>query len=460
MNRAEPIQQPLAVTVDFSENQESLNFRKLGLYVCTYVDLERILNDIKQIKRLNPRAFRYDPGWGFGNDNQFNSPREIDSPQISGTKDDIKINFSGMDQLTSTLQEEMVDIMYVHAYNPLPLQEKQKSGGNMNENLQMRSNWNTMPEDMEAWCELNRQYAAHWREKGWKVKYYEIWNEPDLQPVFFTGSIDDYLKIYHYGALGVKKGDPDALVGGPAISFDLNWIKPFLDYIEQNELPLDFFSYHAYGEPDKNLRELKEILNGYDRFRNIEILLTEYNSYVPATPDFTENGTIEHLQAAPRILHDFTYFAAQKDIKTVYWAQFNDPEVFGKGVDRCGMLDLKGNPKPSFGAFELLAKFPEKGSRLFTDNESVEGIFGEEDGQYGVLVWNMSAENRKLSLEFKNCSKKEYILHLYKLDENNLVSKKPIKPFDTFVITGSSISIKEDLQPYGVIEVILSEREK
>lgn len=454
MNEKKQKRNILSVTVDYSLDKENLNFKKLGLYVCTYVDLERILADVKQIKRLDPVGFRYDPGWGFGNDDKFNSPREIDSPQISGEKNNLIINYQGMDRLTDAIQTAGVDIMYVHAYNPIPLQENSNRKEKMNENLQMRSNWNTMPGDMDAWYEVNRRYASHW--KG-RVKYYEIWNEPDLQPVFFTGSMEDYFRIYRYGALGVKAGDADALVGGPAISFDLTWVKPFLDYIEKYDLPLDFFSYHVYGEPGKNFKEIKEILNGYERFRNLDIFLTEYNSYVPATSDFTINGAIERIEAAPRILHDFTCLAAENDIKSVYWAQFNDPEVYGEGVDRCGLLDLLGNPKPSFGALELLAHFPRNGSKLETDDKDVEGIFGKKENQYHLLIWNLSKESKSLKIELYGMPAVKYLMCMYILDsENPVMGREPLK---TQKIKGGNCRIFEELPVYGTIYISLEYRE-
>lgn len=457
MNEKKQEWKKVSITADYSLNQENLNFRKLGLYVCTYVELERILNDVKQMKRLTPIGFRYDPGWGFGNDDKPNSPREIDAPQISGTKGDIVINYQGMDRLTDALQTAGVDIMYVHAYNPLPLQENCSVKGKMNENLQMRSNWNTMPADLDAWYEVNRRYAFHWRGR---VKYYEIWNEPDLQPVFFTGSMEDYFKIYQYGALGVKAGDPDALVGGPAISFDVTWVRPFLDYIEENNLPLDFISYHAYGEPEKNLKELKKILSDYEQYRDIDVLLTEYNSYVPAAPDFTEGGAIERIEAAPRILHDFTWFAAQHDLKMVYWAQLNDPEVYGEGVDRCGLLDLQGNLKPSFGALEFLSHFSAVGSKLITNDVNVEGVLGKEDGKYHLLVWNLSEKNKGINIALDGLPDRPHLLYMYKLDSENPVSKVGRKPFKMQEIMGSEIRMSEELSAYGTIHIILMDKEK
>lgn len=408
------------VVADFSsEVGNPLVKTKFGVYVCTYVSLERMLGDIKILNELKPGGFRYDPGWGFGNDDRLNSPREFNSPQISGTKDDLKINFNDFDKLTEVLRKEHIDIMYVHAYNPLPLQDESSEMSNkMNDNLNMYSNWNTKPYDMIAWEKINYEYAKHWKEKGWKVKYYEIWNEPDLQPVFFTGSMEDFFEIYKYGALGVKRADPDALVGGPAISFNTTWIEPFLDYVKENNLPLDFFSYHTYGNSEKIVKEIRDILIKR-KLGNIEILITEYNSFVPATQDFSTNGKIERFEAASQMLHDFKYFLEQKDVKTVYWAQFDDPEVFGNGVDRCGLISLEGRRKASFNAFKIYADMPVERKQIETDHPDIEGMASSDEYKACLAIWNMSKEDKSIDLHIDGIKFHPLKFRLYRIDSKH-----------------------------------------
>jgi len=409
------------VIADFSKSVgNNLVKTKFGVYVCTYVSLERMLRDIKILHELKPCGFRYDPGWGFGNNDQLNSPREFNSPQISGTKDELKIDFSDFDKLTETLQREDVDIMYVHAYNPLPLQDKtSEAARKLNDNLNMYSNWNTKPNDMETWGKVNYEYARHWKEKGWKVKYYEIWNEPDLQPVFFTGTKEDYFEIYKYGALGVKRADPDALVGGPAISFDTTWIEPFLDYVKENGLPLDFFSYHTYGDPEKKVTEIREILSRRPELENIEILLTEFNSFVPATEDFTTNGQIERFTAASRMLHDFKFFLDQRDIKSVYWAQYDDPEVFGDGVDRCGLISLDGRRKASFNAFKIYADMPPERKSVESFCPDIEGMASSDEHRACLAVWSMADDDKVIDIHFSGTDFNACNLKVYRIDSEH-----------------------------------------
>lgn len=406
------------VIVDFSIKENyPLVKTKFGVYICTYVSVERMIRDLKILHELRPCGLRYDPGWGWGNDDRLNSPRELGSPQISGKRDDLIINFQNFDKLTKTLHGESIDIMYVHAYNPLPLQnDTQISSKKFNEYLNRYSNWNTKPNDMGAWEKINYEYAKHWRKKGWKVKYYEIWNEPDEQPTFFIGTKEDYFEIYKYGVLGIKSGDPDAMVGGPVVSFNKSWIEPFLDFVKKEGLPLDFFSFHTYGNPSKVIKEIREILKQRPELECTDILITEYNSYIPATRDFTSYGAIERYEAASQLLHDFKFFLTQNDIKSVYWAQYDDPEVFASMADRCGLISLDGKRKAAFNAFKIYADMPVERKCFESLDNRIEGMASSDKRRACTALWNMSDEEIFVNLKIHNTNFKRGNFKLFRID--------------------------------------------
>ena len=62
--------------------------------------------------------------------------------------------------------------------------------------------------------------AAHYRAfpGGNPVGYQEVGNEPDNRD-FFIGGRDAYLNLYRLGSKAIRDGDPDAVVGGPALAF-------------------------------------------------------------------------------------------------------------------------------------------------------------------------------------------------------------------------------------------------
>ena len=73
-----------------------------------------------------------------------------------------------------------------------------------------------------------------------------MWNEPNLSPGFWTGTQQDYFKLYKYTAQAVKSVNKDYRVGGPATA-GAAWESELIDYCYKNNLPIDFISTHSYG---------------------------------------------------------------------------------------------------------------------------------------------------------------------------------------------------------------------
>ena len=78
----------------------------------------------------------------------------------------------------------------------------------------------TPPKDPAKWSALIRAFTAHMKARYGKDEishwYFEVWNEPDLQNLFFTGTLDDYLSMYKSTAEAIKTECPACRLGGPA----------------------------------------------------------------------------------------------------------------------------------------------------------------------------------------------------------------------------------------------------
>lgn len=76
------------------------------------------------------------------------------------------------------------------------------------------------PKDPAKWSALIRAFVAHLQQRygSNEVKrwYFEVWNEPDLRNLFFTGWLEDYLTLYKNTAESIKAECPACRVGGPA----------------------------------------------------------------------------------------------------------------------------------------------------------------------------------------------------------------------------------------------------
>ena len=115
----------------------------------------------------------------------------------------------------------------------------------------------SVPHDWEAWGALCRGLAEHLVERygidevaGWG---FEVWNEANLE-VFWTGTRDEYFKLYDLAVEAVKSVDSRLLVGGPATAA-AGWIPDFLDHVVEVGAPLDFLTTHTYGNLPLDIRE-------------------------------------------------------------------------------------------------------------------------------------------------------------------------------------------------------------
>jgi xylan 1,4-beta-xylosidase len=260
------------------------------------------------------------------------------------------------------------------------------------------------PKDNIQWAELIDRTVRHWIDRygldevrRW---YFEIWNEPNLNP-FFKGTKSQYFELYKISVNAVKSIDPLLRVGGPATSNfvpdarfdgetedfsqhqliltskDLDaldwrpvWLAQFLDYCHRENLPLDFVSCHPYptdwsldslGQTIKKTRSvdatpkdlalLRKMIDA-SPYPNAEIHLTEWSSS-PSPRDYTH----DYLQAAT-----FVVKANLESINLVdslsYWTFTDIFEESGAGDTLFhggfGMINYQGIVKPTFHAYRFL----------------------------------------------------------------------------------------------------------
>lgn len=107
----------------------------------------------------------------------------------------------------------------------------------------------TPPKDYEKWGNLIYETVRHFTERYGEDEvsqwYFEVWNEPDKN--FFTGTIDEYMKMYEAAARAVKSVSEHYRIGGPSIAGDVYWIEHLIKHCEQNDIPVDFISAHTYS---------------------------------------------------------------------------------------------------------------------------------------------------------------------------------------------------------------------
>ncbi|MBQ8566499.1 MAG: hypothetical protein IJ445_02800 [Clostridia bacterium] len=152
-----------------------------------------------------------------------------------------------------------------------------------------------MPKDFKKWAEICEHIIRHYTE-GWAdgfyydIEYWEIWNEPDLDPDDSTnkrcwsGTEKDFARLYVIASNHLKTCFPHLKIGGPALAWNEDWLERFFENVREfnggKNPPLDFLSWHWYGtEPVKMSEKGTRIYDiavkaGYEGFESI---LNEWN---------------------------------------------------------------------------------------------------------------------------------------------------------------------------------------
>jgi hypothetical protein len=159
------------------------------------------------------------------------------------------------------------------------------------------------PSDWNQWNNLITTTVNRYSiEKNISGIYYEVWNEPDLFGGWHYAKSPNYSTLYINTARAVATGAKGSVykVGGPAITaYYSNWIKALFKTASENNVPLDFISWHKYStninDYQKDFENLNQILSDYPQYFNIERLITEVGPNSDPDPDYDNSKSGIHL---------------------------------------------------------------------------------------------------------------------------------------------------------------------
>jgi hypothetical protein len=242
------------------------------------------------------------------------------------------------------------------------------------------------PRDFEKWAEICVNIIRHYNE-GWakgfhhNIRYWEIWNEPWLQPNCWTGKDEDYFRLYEVAAKAIKRHNPKLLVGGPssAGSGPRDFGERLLKHCRRTGAPLDFYTWHCYAldpvpivEQSVEIREML-VRNG---FAKAECHLNEWN-YLPAeawlfnspkkNPDCIRRA-VEEISGIQGAVFTAATLALMQDgpldVANYYWAR----------GDYWGLLDSYGAPRKNYYAFKAFRSMLDTPQRAKTTvNHALKG---------------------------------------------------------------------------------------
>jgi xylan 1,4-beta-xylosidase len=296
------------------------------------------------------------------------------------------------------------------------------------------------PTDMARWVELVTTSVEHWIDRyglaevrEWR---FEVWNEPNLVPHFWTGTKTEYFELYEQTVTAIKRIDSELKVGGPATSVfvpddryrgevedrsamhataaasDVDaldwrpvWIEDFVTWCAERDLPIDFISTHlyptdfAYGADGRavhiaryadstfdDLNRLRELI-AKSAYPNAEIHITEWSTS-PSARDFIHDSVF----AATYITRAYLKCAALAD-SISYWAFTDVFEEGGAGIGPFhggfGLVNEAGIHKPTYHAFTMLGRL---GDRLLLSTPDGVVTRNSETSAVSALFFNYPEE--------------------------------------------------------------------
>ena len=229
-------------------------------------------------------------------------------------------------------------------------------------------------------------YNGGWA-KGYhyNIRYWEIWNEPDLQVAwapnfirpFWTGSPEQYYELYEQVARAIKRYDETLKVGGPAKArpeLGDGYREGFLRYCAERKVPLDFYSWHLYQTEQSPrpylLTETARMIRGFldeHGFNKAENILSEWN--LSAGAAFSGSRKQPDMRQAAFISAALTYLQEAPLDRALFYR--GDPTVLG-------LFEADGRYRKSAAIFKFFGAMLDTPQRL--------AVNGADDVGFALLA--------------------------------------------------------------------------
>jgi len=339
------------------------------------------------------------------------------------------------------------------------------------ENGPLWTGWTYPPADYGQWAELVYRWVRHSIDRYGRQEVttwlWQVWNEPDIG--YWSGTFEEYLKLYDYAVDAVKRACPECRVGGPhttnpdgqnAGAFLTGFLEHCLhgtNYATGKEgAPLEFVAFHAKGNPQlvdghiqmnmgTQLQAIEagfKIVRSFPELQDIPVIIGECDPEGCAAcseerdPRYGyRNGTMYPSYTAASFAKIYQLMDEHRiNLQGVLtWAfEFENQPWFAGFRD----LATNGVDKPVLNVFRMVGLM--RGSRLKV--EAISGLSARDVIQNGVrqqpdinalaardeqsvtvMIWNyhdndLPADEAEIELTISGLSPKPFLLHHYRVD--------------------------------------------
>ncbi|NLV73442.1 MAG: hypothetical protein GXY52_01970 [Chloroflexi bacterium] len=242
------------------------------------------------------------------------------------------------------------------------------------------------PNDMRKVYEFCARAA---REMGHAIRYWELWNEPDI--FFFAGHPWDLAAISKAGALGFKDADPTiGVLGASRCAGPTFWQR----WLANGPGPyIDIFNQHSYGKPEDQfamIQENRDLMADVGMQR--PIWMTEMGKRSIPDPDGTYT-LAERIQ----VVYMLRAFASGLASGIERFFYFYLQEFLEAGAAVWGIQRVDLSPMPAVLALGTLIRQigRAKLAGYLIDDERYLVVFERLPGEYTAMAW--STKNMRIS---------------------------------------------------------------
>ncbi len=332
--------------------------------------------------------------------------------------------------------------------------------------------WTHPPKDYDKWRDLVYHWVRHCVERYGEDEvaqwWWEVWNEPDIG--YWSGSFEEYCKLYDYAADGLKRAFPRARIGGPHTTDPSGerankYLRDFIEHClhgtnhatGRTGSPLDYVAFHAKGSPrivDGHVRmnigrQLLNVSRGFEavasfpELKNIPVVIGESDpegcaacSTDTSPQNAYRNGTMYSSYTAAAFARKYE-LARQHNVNfmgAVSWSfEFEDQKWFAGFRD----LATNGVDKPVLNVFRMFGMMGghlagvTSSSPLPAPDMTRDSVRGEEsdinalasvdDSTAAVMVWNyhdddLPAEAADIDMVVRGIPTRRVLVTHYRID--------------------------------------------
>ncbi|MBE6966460.1 MAG: hypothetical protein E7441_10575 [Ruminococcaceae bacterium] len=276
-----------------------------------------------------------------------------------------------------------------------------------------------VPSDFKKWAVICEHIIMHYNE-GWadgfhhNIEHWEIWNEPDLGDQCWLGTPEEFMELFKTAAVHLKTRFPHLKIGGPAMTGEgvFEWLDDFLPYMKKNNVPIDFYSWHAYrSDPhgfDPFIMRARELLDKHG-YTETEQYMNEWNYISDWGKGYKDSiNTIAGMKGAAFTAATMA-FCQNRPIDMLMYYDARPGTTFN-GLFSSYKSDNKLKGYYPFPMFDKLYKI---GTQIEaeTDDYDIYPVAASDGDKTAVMITYFSdkndAEAKSICIELNNCSGNE-----------------------------------------------------